>query len=246
MSSVSTPRPRRRGRLARRVAVVLAGVLATGALASATSDADSRHDSLDLSSIAISSSAQPQVQDVAFDTERLHGRTVDANTSSAANAECDGCSATATTLGVVYVDKGRAARLDNVATAWNSCTDCRTASVSVQVVIVRRAQQVTANNRALALNTVCQGCRASAAAYQVVMLDPKGKRLSGRDVQALRDWVAAQAEAMVAGPAKQSMLRAAPNGSGAALAQLDQLEQRVGSALGGATTLDRSGEVKIG
>ena len=246
MSPVSTPRPRRRGRLFRRVAGVLAAVLATGALASSTSDADSRHDSLDLSSIAISSSAQPRVQDVSFDTERLHGRTVDANTSSAANAECDGCSATATTLGIVYVDKGRAARLDNVATAWNSCTDCSTASVSVQVVIVRRAQQVTANNRALALNAVCQGCRASAAAYQLVMLDPKGKRLSGRDVQALREWVAAQAEAMVAGPARQSLLRAAPNGSGAAPHQLDQLEQRVGSTLGGATTLDRSGEVKTG
>jgi hypothetical protein len=251
MSSLTIPRPRRGGRLFRRVAVVLAGVLAIGALTSAaSSDADSRHDSLDLTSIAISSAAQPQVRDNAFDSERLRGRTVDANTSSTANAECDGCTATATTLGIVYVDRGRAVRLDNVATAWNSCTDCRTASVSVQVVIVRRAQAVIANNRALALNVTCKGCRASAAAYQIVMLEPRGKRLSGRDVQALRDWVQAQAEEMSA-PAPKAMLRAAPNAapngaSGSGGGVLDQLEQRVGSALGGAKTLDRSGDVKNG
>lgn len=256
MSSTPPLRPGRGGRVLKRVAIVLAAVVAVGALSSATSDAESRHDSLDLTSIAISSSAQPQVRDNAFDIERLGGRTVDAETSSAANAECDGCDATATTLGIVYVDRGRAARLDNVATAWNSCTDCRTASVSVQVVIVRRAQQVTANNRALALNAACEGCRASAAAYQLVMLEPRGKRLSGRDVQALRDWVDAQVAAMAAGPARQSTLRAAPGAPGASgpaggagapgAPALGALEQQVSSALGGATTLDRAQTVKNG
>lgn len=239
MRSLAVSRP---GRLVRRVAVVLAAVLATGALASASSGADGRHDRLDLTSIAISTSAQPQVRDNAFDSERLHGRTSDAETSATANAECDGCTATATTLGIVYVDGGRAANLDNVATAWDSCTDCTTASVSVQVVVVRRAQQVTANNRALALNVACQSCRSSAAAYQIVLLEPHGKRLSGNDVQALQNWVQAQADAM-AGPARQSMLRAAPNGSNQGA--LSDLEQQLQSALG-ATTLDKSSEVKPG
>lgn len=252
MSRFPRSRPRRRGWLLKRVAIVASVVVAAGALSSvapAASDADSRHDSLDLTSIAISTSAQPQVRDDAFDNVRLHGRSADAETSSAANAECDGCTATATTLGVVYVDQGRAAKLDNVATAWDSCTDCRTASVSVQVVVVRRAQQVTANNRALAVNAACNGCQASAAAYQLVMLEPRGKRLSGRDIQALRDWVTAQADAMVA-PARQSMLRSAPGGSGgsggSSTVLLDQLAQQVGSALGGAQTLDRSADVKSG
>ncbi|MDN5795042.1 MAG: hypothetical protein L0H79_04745 [Intrasporangium sp.] len=243
MSPADTSPSGRRGRALRRLAVVVATVVITGAFASASSDAHSRNDSLDLTSIAISSSAQPQVRDDAFDTERLRGRTVDAETSSAANAECDGCTATATTLGVVYVDRGRATKLDNVATAWNSCKDCRTASVSVQVVVVRRAQKVTANNRALALNAACEGCQASAAAYQIVMLEPKGKRLSGRDVAALRDWVDAQAAAMSAAPAPRSMLRSAPGAPGA---PLDQLEDRVGFALGGAKTLDRSADVQTG
>jgi hypothetical protein len=248
MSRPAAPRQSRRGRILRRVAVVLAGVLATGALSSATSDADSRHDSLGLTSIAISSAAEPQVRDTAFDSERLRGRTVDADTVAAANAECDGCTATATTLGIVYVDRGRAARLDNVATAWNSCTDCRTTSVSVQVVVVRSGQQVTANNRALAVNAACKGCRASAAAYQIVMLEPRGKRLSGRDVEALRDWVQAQADAMSADPGHEATLRAAPKasaGSAPARSALDELGQRVGSALG-ATVLERSGQVRTG
>ncbi|WP_347353173.1 hypothetical protein [Intrasporangium sp.] len=240
--SVASP-TRRPGRVLRRIAVVAATVVATGAFASASSDAHSRHDSLDLTSIAISSSAQPQVRDDAFDTERLAGRTVDTETSSAANAECDGCAATATTLGIVYVDRGRAAKLDNVATAWNSCTDCRTASVSVQVVVVRRAQSVTANNRALALNAACEGCHAAAAAYQLVMLEPRGKRLSGSDIQALRDWVDAQVAQLSAQAAPRSMLRSAPK---TAETPLDQLQQRVGSALGGAKTLDRSQDVQTG
>jgi hypothetical protein len=243
MRSLVMSRPGRRGRLFRRVAVVLATVLATGALASASSGADGRHDRLDLTSIAISSSAQPQVRDNAFDSERLLGRTADAETSSSANAECDGCTATATTLGIVYVDAGRAANLENVATAWDSCANCTTASVSVQVVVVRRAQRVTANNRALALNVDCQSCRASAAAYLIVLLEPHGKRLSGKDVQALQTWVQGQANAMT-GASQQSTLRAAPNASSSQGA-LSDLQQRLQSALG-ASTLAKAGEVKTG
>lgn len=225
----------------RRVVTLVVVVVASLGLTTASSQAGEDRGQLQLTSIAIPTAVAPTVRDDSFDVERLRARTVDADTSALATADCDGCAATATTLGIAYVDQGRAARLDNVATAWNTCADCSATSISVQVVIVRRSQKVTANNRALAVNAGCAGCHASAAAYQMVVLEPRGKRLSGKDIRQLQSWVADQAQ-LLAHPAPTALLRSAAPGP----QLLDGLEAQLGTSLGPITTLERSADVKTG
>lgn len=228
--------------LVRRAVVFAAVTAAAVGLSSASSEADPQFGRLDLTSIAIPTLTQPQVTDSAFDIERLRGWQVDAQTSAAATSDCDGCSAVATTLAIIYADGGRSrTSFDNVATSWNTCVDCSATTVSVQVVVLRRAGEVTANNRALALNAACVGCRASAAAYQLVVVEPRGRQLSQADVEQLRAWVADQATAL-SQPAPRALLRS----SAPEEAPLDGLEEQLGTALGGITALERSAKVDRG
>lgn len=254
---MNRPRARRTGAGAPRtvsvsgVAALTAVLLAAAVgLTSATSQADPQRNRLDLTSIAIPTGAQPQVRDTAFDVERLQGRQPGARTSAAATSDCDGCSAVATTLGVVYAEGSRASGFDNVATAWDSCADCSATTVSVQVVVLRHAAQVTANNRALAVNAACTGCHASAAAYQLVVVEPRGRQLSRSDIEQLRQWVDEQADALAGSTAHVTTSSAGRSSAapsrGTSDVALDELEHRLDVALGGTITLDRSAAVRRG
>lgn len=233
-----------RARPVRRLIAVVAAVAASTAvmgLVSASSEADSQHGRLDLTSIAIPTSTQPRVHDTAFDLENLRGPRVDVDTSAVATSDCDGCEAVATTLAIVYADGRRSGGFDNVATAWNSCTNCSARTVSVQVVVLRKAGPVTVNNRALALNAGCDTCQASAAAYQLVVVAPRGRPLGRADVARLQQWVAQQA-GQLAAPAPRMALRSqAP-----AAKPLDGLEAQLDAALGGVRTVSESADVRHG
>ena len=241
-----------RRRVLRRTVLAVVGVVALGAATTTASVAYVRSAGTEVSSIALTSKPQPNVRDDAFDISRLGGwglpglshASVDADASATANSECDGCDATATTLSIVYLDGARTGNFDNVAAAWNKeCTQgCASTSVSVQVVIgsSRLVKKVSANNRALSLNLLCSGCRASSEAFQLVMLTPKGKTLSWRDVRDLRNFINSRVAALSA-PATPS-LRAAPQAS--TDAALEQLESQGASALGGATTLESNADVQ--
>jgi hypothetical protein len=209
---------------------------------SASSEADPQHGRLDLTSIAIPTAAQPQVRDTAFDLERLRGPRVDADTSATATSDCDGCVAVATTLAIVYAEGWSAGGYDNVATAWNSCADCSATTVSVQVVVLRRAGAVTVNNRALALNAACDSCQASAAAYQLVVVAPRGRPMGRADVARLQKWVADQADQLSRPAAPTRSLRSAAP----AAKPLAGLEEQLGAALGGVTTVTQSADVRHG
>ena len=195
---------------------------------------------LDLAASALTGSQQPDVTDEAWLDSRSQRGSADVKTTASASADCDGCSATATALHIVYLDRPTDATLDNVTVAWSHCTGCTSTAVSVQVVVLRKPQTVRANNRALSVNAVCDGCRTAAAAYQLVVVGDRRDRLSRSDEQALREWVASQAAALRAEPT--------PGAAGASTvalgpSPLDALEALLVDGLGGATTLKRDSDV---
>ena len=162
-------------------------------------------------------------------------------TTASAASDCDDCSATATALHIVYLDRPTDATLDNVTVAWSHCVGCSSIAVSVQVVVLRRPQTVRANNRALAVNAVCDGCLTAAAAYQLVVVGDRRDRLSRSDKEQLREWVIARAAAMRAEPAPGT---AGTSTVALGASPLDQLEALLVDGLGGATTLERDADVK--
>jgi hypothetical protein len=162
-------------------------------------------------------------------------------TTASAAADCDDCSATATALHIVYLDRPTNATLDNVSVAWSHCVGCSSIAVSVQVVVLRRPQTVLANNRALAVNALCDSCQTASAAYQLVVVGDRRDRLSRSDEEQLREWVIAQAAAMRAAPAPGT---AGTSTISLGASPLDQLEALLVDGLGGATTLERDADVK--
>jgi hypothetical protein len=166
---------------------------------SAANKAQDPH-AFDLAAVAVATDAIPSVTDNAFDVTRLGGGNVNAEVTAGADTNCDGCSSTAASLGVVYVNNPGEAKVDNLATAATSaCTDCDSASLSVQVVVMRRAGTIVANNRSLAVNAACEGCHASAAAYQFVVVAPGNQQLRPQDIAELREWAQAQLDALTSG-----------------------------------------------
>jgi len=185
---------------------------------------------LDAVALALASPHRPTPVDRAVTVGRLHawGAGSETESTAGATADCDGCSAKATALAVVYGDSRGRVRADNLATSTTSaCSGCGTVSVSVQVVLLRRAGTVEANNRATAVNAACTDCRASSAAYQTVVVDPRGRKLSARDLAALRDWVQNQADQMAASAPAQSQRRGA-----ASTSPESALDQQLQAALG--------------
>lgn len=184
---------------------------------------------LDAVALALASPHDPTPVDRAVTVGRLQrwGAGSQSESTAGATADCDGCTAEATALAVVYGSGPSHVRVDNLATSTtSSCTGCGTVAVSVQVVMLRRAGTVEANNRATAVNAACTGCRASSAAYQTVIIDPRGRRLSARDLAELRDWIQDQADQMAKAPAQSLRRGAATSRPEAAL------DQKLQAALG--------------
>lgn len=179
--------------------------------------------------LALASPHTPHPVDRVVKVGRLHGWGAGAARSTAGStADCDGCTAKATTLAVVYGNSPNQVRAANLATSTTTaCTDCGTVSISVQIILLRRAGTVQADNRASAVNAGCTGCRASSAAYQTVVIDPRGRPLSSHDLAVLRDWVEDQADQMAAQGPAQAQRRGAATVSPQSL-----LDQKLKATLG--------------
>jgi len=189
-----------------------------------------RWEGIDLTASAHPSEVSPDVTDRAFDVTSTWQRSVSADTSALTSATCDNCSGHSATLQVVYARWTRDLELDNAAVAWSSCSHCGGTALSVQVVVVRGTRSVTANNRALATNAMCEGCDTAALAYQLVVADPHGERLSYEAMQELRAWVDAQDQLLREGTAATPRVQARQSASGA-----DALEGLVNDDLGSQT-----------
>lgn len=190
---------------------------------------------MDLSATALPGPADPHVRDSAVRVRRSAGRAVQADANAVGSAGCDGCTAEAAALQVIYLHRPKETELNNVATAWSAeCDDCRSSGLSLQVVVVREGAELTANNRAFAANVACTLCAAEAAAYQLVVLSPGVARLDGKEMGRLRTWVDLQRRALRQGTAAAARPSARPR-KRAPAADLSQVEALVVGALGGTT-----------
>ena len=208
-----------------------------------------RDDGVDLTASALTAPDSSTAVDDAYLVSWSGDRRERVDTTASANASCDDCSADSTALQIVYLNRPTEVVLNNVGVAWSQCAGCRTTAVSVQVVVLRSAQQIHANNRALALNATCEGCVTAAAAYQLVVVGGRERRLSTGQRQELRRWVAEQAAALrgegagTAPTAFRTGSSVSPPASTATDA-LDALAAMVSADLGGAETLQRDADVR--
>jgi hypothetical protein len=171
---------------------------------------------LDAVALALASPHTPTPVERAVTVGHLHpwGAGSETESTAGATADCDGCTAKATALAVVYGNGPGRVRADNLATSMTgSCSGCGTVAVSVQVVMLRRAGTVEANNRATAVNAACTECRASSAAYQTVIVDPRGRRLSARDLAVHLDWLRDQADKVASSSPTLALRRGAGTSS---------------------------------
>lgn len=207
----------------------------------ATSQAPTR--SLDVTSVAIPTLSEPVSTDEGFAMGRL-SRNASTEVTSTATSNCDGCSASSSSVGIIYVSAAGTTRADNVATAWSSCIRCSSGSVAVQVVVLRSAGDlIAANNRSFAANVACDQCTTSAAAYQLVIVSREGRVFDKQAIEDLRQWAREQAGAMSTAQASQGLRRAAGVRNGES--QLDELEARARDALGDITTMRRDADVHL-
>lgn len=217
--------------------VSIAAVVTAGLSLNASSAVGSGPPPVNVSAVAIATSARPTATESAFDAGRLTGSRGSSEVTSTAVSDCDDCTATSVSVGVVYGDAPRPVEAENVASAWSSgCTNCASASVSVQVVVLRRPGATVVNNRSLAANAACVSCTASSAAFQLVLVSPEGKTFGRDDIAELREWAEALAEAMAAPPPTARLRSSAASDGNRHLAEL---EHRAKAALGDASTLKR-------
>lgn len=183
-------------------------LVATAGGSSPAAHPDPEPRALDLLASAHPTSAEPTVSDVAFDHVRARGRAVQADTAALTSTTCEGCAGESSALHVVYVPRGREARLDNVANAWvQECQWCTSAALSVQVVVLRGRPVAVPNNRAVSLTAACFSCRTSALAFQVVLVADHATALSDEAVAELQAWFDEQVavvRSMVAFPAGET------------------------------------------
>ncbi|MCH6471281.1 hypothetical protein [Sinomonas terrae] len=163
------------------LALALAGSSAAGpasAQGRGPSDDVRASGSLDVSSSAIPTVAQPLVTDSARSDTVLGPGSGKAVATAVSTSNCNGCSGSATALQTVSVSSGAPAMADNAATAWSNCANCSSSAVSVQIVTGSSASSVTANNRSLALNVACTSCTTTAVALQFVVIGGSQRALS--------------------------------------------------------------------
>jgi hypothetical protein len=223
--------------------------LAVGGSAGASGWARSN---LEAASAAIPAQAGDNINDLSVHVNRPGSRTIRASAVATGSAICDGCTANAVTMQVIYARSPRVLRIDNVAAAWSSCSGCRAAALSLQVVIARKAGAVTAGNRALAVNAACVDCHTAAMAVQIVIASPSNRELSKADldgIEALRKQLELQVAAQLGAPqAKARMLgQSAPRvvPQPALTSAANQIQALVTNALGG-TSARRDIQVQTG
>lgn len=202
----------------------------------------SRRD-VDVTAAANSGPAAEHPVDTAFRVTRVAYRRIKGDATAQASALCDGCTAHAQALHIVFLDWGSGGVVNNVATAWSRCSGCRSSALSVQVVVVRGRLGIEAHNRALAVNADCEGCLAASAAFQIVVAGHERPRLSRADLRELRRWTIAQSAALRQGAGMNGVAArtAGKIGSGA---QLSELSRLVNNALG-TTTLRTNVQLRL-
>jgi len=177
-------------------AVAAAAVLvATVGASSPAAHPDGRSSRVDLLSSAHPSGAMPSVADRAYEGRHwMRGTDVSADTAAITSLTCDDCVGESTTLHVVYAERARVARLDNVATAWaQECLRCSGSALSVQVVVLRGRPTALPNNRALSATAACHTCLTSALAFQVVLVADDAEPMGEAELAGLRAWFDEQA-----------------------------------------------------
>lgn len=222
---------------ARITAFLSALAVVGGAGWAAASKADDGR-AFDLASVAVATEAMPTVTDNAFDVGHLAGGSVKADGTAGADTNCDGCSSTAASVGVVYISRSGEAGADNLATAATStCTDCDSVALSVQVVVLRHASTIVANNRSLAVNAACERCNSAAAAYQFVVVAPGNKQLRPKDIAELRAWAQGQLDALGKGSGRmRSMAQSVP----------PEVDEALRAGLGSVSSVHAKVDVKRG
>lgn len=203
----------------------------------------SRRD-VDVTASANSGPAAEHPVDTAFRVTRVAYRRIKADATAQASALCEGCTADASALHIVFLDWGSGGVVNNVATAWSRCSGCRSSALSVQVVVVRGRPGIEAHNRALAVNADCRGCAAVSAAFQLVVAGDEWPQLSRADRRELRRWTMEQSAALRrgAGPDGVAARSARPVASGAQ--RLSELTRLVNGALG-TTTLRKNVQLRL-
>lgn len=224
-------------------AVLLALWLGNGVVPASPGQAPGRPGQpLDLAATALTGPDSPHVTDDAYDLVRSGHGEANVDSTASSSADCDGCTADATLVHVVYLDRPTETTLDNVTVASSQCSDCRATAISVQVVVLRSPQLVRANNRAMAVNVGCEGCLAAAAAFQLVVVGSRWERVSPAALDELRRWAAEQAAALRGEPSVDASLVGLEDPAQAAL---DQLEALVSEELGGSTALERDADLQV-
>lgn len=156
------------------LAVAVAVLLPTSAWASASWKPHTYQNA----ATAIPAATGASASDLSSKVYKVAAGAVRGSAVATASITCDGCSADAVTMQVLYARTVRTISVNNVAAAWAACTGCQGSALSLQIVLARSAGQVVANNRSLALNASCQGCHTAAAAVQIVLISPGQSRLS--------------------------------------------------------------------
>jgi hypothetical protein len=174
-------------RVVRLAVAVVAGIVATLIVAGSTgADPSARRD---FSAVALAIPVGPgtNANDNAIRIETAGGHRPKINSVATSSLNCDGCSAHASTLHVIYAPRPEAVEADNVATAWASgCAGCSGWALSLQIVVAKSARDVTAANSALAFTTGCANCTVNAAAVQIVVISPSERRLTSRQLDAIQ------------------------------------------------------------
>lgn len=214
-------------------------MMAAGSVAGSAPSWQQRRN-VDVTASANSGPGANRVDDAALRVARVTYRRVKADATAHATSTCDGCTADARTLHVVYLDRVTAGTVDNVATAWSRCAGCRATALSVQVVVVRGWSSVRANNRALAVNGDCADCSTASAAFQVVVTSEERPRFSRPEMRQLRRWTVQQATALREGAALRGSTRRSARPGGVQVGELTRLVNR---GLG-TTTLQRRAELR--
>ncbi|WP_168207499.1 hypothetical protein [Microlunatus elymi] len=190
-------------------------------------------DRLELLSVALPSSAEPNVTDSVTNARaRSWGlRPTTINTAAVGTSGCDGCNAAAETVHLITVDWSRTVQSDNVAESQATGADANASALSIQVVLARRAKTVVVNNHASASTVNCTGCNSAAMAIQVVIVG--ARRTPSAQTRAELDDLKANAEQLLQRSAQPQARGMSPQTAGNDLAS--QIARVVTNDVGGTT-----------
>lgn len=215
-------------------ACAVATVAALIVAGSTSADPPPRHD-FTAAAVAIPVVPGTNADDNAIRFETAHGHSAKIDGIATSSLSCNGCSAHALTVQVVYARRTHAVIADNVATAWASqCAGCSGWAVALQIVVARSASSVTAANRALAFTTVCDQCNVRAAAVQIVVVAASDREMTPRQMDSIEALYNGLAGTLTpaASPGRPYAAQATPNATATTIAATaNQIQATVAASL---------------